>query len=315
MNESPRCELCKAPNAELLWSARDHLTGDAFNVFYCKQCDGAFTGGLPENLDKYYPPTYRNYGSWSRRIFEFMYRMQTKRWSKTFGPPGSVLEIGCGHGWMLNALRGYGWQVCGLERSEASASFAANELKLPVHVGDLNALEAKPAFDLIVMHHVLEHLPNPAEILRQCAARLKENGTVVVAVPNRASWQFRASGPKWFHLDVPRHLSHFTPECLQRLCEPAGLHVERVRYVSLDQDPFGWMVSFLNLLGFPQTRWLHWMAGRERGLFLQNAGMLLLSPPLLLAGFILAPLSWMAGAGAVMEAQIVKRGQKKDSNG
>jgi SAM-dependent methyltransferase len=285
MDAPDRCLICQSPDAAPLLKARDHLTGDDFQVFLCKQCDGAFTTPVPENLERYYPPSYRDYQPRSRRIFEFMYRLQTRRWSRDIGAPGYALEIGCGHGWMLNALRSHGWRVCGTERNPASARFATKELHLPVVVGDLS---------------------DPQEMLRQCAERLKDSGTLIVAVPNRASWQFRASGAQWFHLDVPRHLSHFTPACLERICASAGLRVARIAYVSLDQDPFGWMVSFLNCMGFPQTRWLHWLAGRDRELSFKNVAMFLLSPLLLLAGFLLAPASWLARAGACMEVYIVK---------
>jgi 2-polyprenyl-3-methyl-5-hydroxy-6-metoxy-1,4-benzoquinol methylase len=306
MSEPVRCAICQSTNTGKLLKAFDHLTGDEFAVFRCTQCDGAFTVPVPANLDRYYPRSYRNYRPGSRKIFEFMYRLQTRRWSRAFGKPGAVLEVGCGHGWMLNGLRSDGWRVFGMERNAASARFASTQLQLPVMVGDLDALRAEPTFDLIIMHHVLEHLPDPQSILRQCAERLKSGGTLIVCVPNRASWQFRASGAHWFHLDVPRHLTHFTPACLSHVCESAGLRVERVRFVSLDQDPFGWMVSLLNGMGFPQTRWLHWLAGHDRELSLTNVSMFLQSPFLLLAGFVLAPVSWIAGAGAVMEVHATR---------
>ena len=300
------CSICQSADTVPLLNARDHLSGDRFDVFLCKQCDGAFTTPVPSELERYYPPAYRDYQPWSRRIFEFMYRRQTRRWTRTMSKPGLALEIGCGHGWMLDALRSQGWRVCGTERNPASARFATQELHLPVIVGDLRALRPEPTFDLMIMHHVLEHLPDPQQLLRQCGERLRKGGTLIVAVPNRASWQFRVSGAQWFHLDVPRHLSHFTPACLERICRSAGLLVARLRFVSLDQDPFGWMVSLLNRMGFPQTRWLHWMAGHDRMLSLKNAAMLVLSPLLLLAGFLLAPVSWMARAGACMEVHVIK---------
>jgi SAM-dependent methyltransferase len=138
MNDSLRCVLCHSTNTKEVLKASDHLTQDLFAVWICA-----------ENLERYYPAMYRNYGAWSRRIFETMYRLQTRRWSRLFGKPGRALEVGCGHGWMLNALRGYGWQVCGVERNAASARFASQELHLPVLVGDLDALQAAPTFDLI----------------------------------------------------------------------------------------------------------------------------------------------------------------------
>jgi hypothetical protein len=59
-----------------------------------------------------------------------------------------------------------------------------------------------------------------------------------------------------------------------------------LRFVSIDQDPFGWMVSLLNLCGFPQTRRFHWLAARDREFSHTNAAMLALSPLMLLIGFV-----------------------------
>jgi hypothetical protein len=77
MNEPVRCAVCQSTNTGELLKAFDHLTGDEFAVFRCTNCDGAFTVPVPASLDRYYPPSYRNYRSGSRKIFEFMYRLQT----------------------------------------------------------------------------------------------------------------------------------------------------------------------------------------------------------------------------------------------
>lgn len=230
-----------------------------------------------------------------------MYRRQARRWGRVLGQTGRALELGCGEGWMLAALRDAGWQVTGTERSIQSGTFAHHSLDLPVVVGDLPTFQPRPTFDLIYMHHVLEHLPDPVTTLRYCSSLLKTGGTLLVSVPNLASWQFRFTRGNWFHLDVPRHLTHFTPQSLTNALQRAGLQVTGIRYVSFDQDPFGWMVSILNRLGLPQTRWLHWLAGNNREWSLVNLVMLFLSPVLLAVGFILAPLSWLARAGACME--------------
>jgi SAM-dependent methyltransferase len=300
------CPICASTDATLFLRARDHVSGDWFELQQCPACKLVFVSPPPPDLGRYYHPYYRRYRPLAQRIFRHMYRVHAHAWARQLGRTGRALEIGCGDGWMLASLRDIGWRVLGTERSAESAQFAVHQQGLAVIVGELGALKPAPAFDLIFMHHVLEHLPDPMTTLRQCVALLKPGGTLIVAVPNFASWQFRVSRQGWFHLDVPRHLVHFSPQSLTDAMQRAGLRVESVRFVSFDQDPFGWMVSLLNRLGFPQTRWLHWLGGREREPSLSNVAMLLLSPALLALGFVLAPLSWLMRAGACMEVRAVR---------
>jgi 2-polyprenyl-3-methyl-5-hydroxy-6-metoxy-1,4-benzoquinol methylase len=297
------CPICAADDSELFLKACDHASGDWFDLRRCTHCHVVFTIP-PGDLGRYYHGHYRRYLSWAQSLFRGLYQIQARQWAGEFRRPGRALEIGCGEGWMLQAMHRQGWQVIGIERTIDSARFAATELKLPVLVGDLDALPVEPIFDLILMHHVLEHLPHPMIKLSRCAALLKQGGTLLITVPNLASWQFRISQQRWFHLDVPRHLTHFTPDSLREALTRAGLRIDSIRYFSLDQDPFGWMVSLLNCLGFPQTRWLHWLAGRELEPTLTNLLMLLLSAPLMMLGFALAALSWLFRAGACMEVRV-----------
>jgi hypothetical protein len=69
---------------------------------------------------------------------------------------------------------------------------------------------------------------------------------LIAAVPNAASLQARVFGPSWFHLDVPRHLFHFTPSALERLLENCGLRVVHRWNLEWEFDLFGWMQSALN---------------------------------------------------------------------
>ncbi len=132
------------------------------------------------------------------------YKVRVGWWIYKLGSCGKVLEIGCGNGWMLAGLRDHGWEVVGLERSLESGRFAVAKLNLPIIVGDLEALRPIPTFDLVVLHNVLEHLPDPMRALETCAAVLKPGGSLLIVVQNIASWQFHLTKEHWFHLDVPR---------------------------------------------------------------------------------------------------------------
>src|SRR3989442_4471354 len=80
---------------------------------------------------------------------------------------GHALEIGCGSGTYLGTLKHHGWQVAGVELSQAAGAAAKRELDVDVFVGDLaNAPFAAETFDYVYMSHILEHLPEPLETLR-----------------------------------------------------------------------------------------------------------------------------------------------------
>lgn len=167
-------------------------------------------------------------------------RQRRARWCAHGLQPGRVLDVGCGNGEMLRALRRLGWDVVGIERTEATAG-PARRLELEVHAGGLEACRlAASSFDLIILWHVLEHLSDPHAALGELARLLRPAGRVVVAVPNVASWQARLAGPEWYHLDVPRHLYHFDRRTLTHLLARAGLRVERVARVDPAYDVRGW---------------------------------------------------------------------------
>jgi len=90
--------------------------------------------------------------------------------------------------------------------------------------------------DVITMYHVLEHLHNPREALSKAYQLLKSGGLLVVAVPNLDSLQARIFRQRWYHLDAPRHLYHFTPRTLEMLLHEAGFKIVEIRWFSVGYD-------------------------------------------------------------------------------
>ena len=174
--------------------------------------------------------------------------MRAKKWSRGFKSPGVVFEMGCGDGIMLNSLRAHGWQVFGNERTLGAAHFARHQLNVPIFVGGLDSLNPAPIADLIILFQVLEHLEDPIMILKQLNHIIKPTGRLIIAVPNFGGWQSRIGGKKWLHLDVPRHLFHFSPQSLQYCLNKSGFTITQVSYKSFEHDPYGWSQSILNLL-------------------------------------------------------------------
>lgn len=247
---------CSHPEAAqtLLYSAADYITGDRFLVRRCDLCGLVRTSPFPPDTERYYPAEYygaaRRYPAPLERLLSVLYTRRARRITALVGGAGRALDIGCGRGWLLAALRRQGWQVAGTEMSETAATYARDVLHLNVLVGDLAHIGfAAESFDLIVLWHVLEHVPDPQRLLDEVARVLHPDGMLLAAVPNFGSLEARVGRDGWFHLDVPRHLNHFTVPVLRKMLGHAGLTVTTEEYVALEYDSFSAVQTALNHLG------------------------------------------------------------------
>jgi len=285
------------------------VTGERFQLVQCRRCGYAMTDPVPISLDRYYPPRYRRFNAIAAFVLRRLYLRRVDGWLARLPTSGIALELGSGTGWMLRALRERGWLAVGSERSVAAAAAARSGADVPMFVGDLAAIRDAPLLDLVIMFHVLEHLPDPLSALNAVARRVKPGGTLILGIPNIASWQARAIGSRWMHLDAPRHLCHFSPDAIERALDASGFRTARLDFRSFEHDPFGWVQGALDRLGFEQgllVKVLARMQERSSGP-LATLAAVVLAVPLGLVGLALAVASWRAGAGAVMEVWAVRR--------
>ena len=127
---------------------------------------------------------------------------------------------------------------------------------------DLDGLGPDAVFACATFWHVLEHLDDPVATLRAVRTRLRPGGVVIAAVPNGDSIQARATGASWLALDLPRHLSHFTPESLRTTFRAAGYEVERLAFGELEYDVVGWSQSVLSRLTGGRNGFFRAISGR-----------------------------------------------------
>lgn len=123
--------------------------------------------------------------------------------------PGAAraLEVGCGAGRLLKALDQVGWQVEGFEVDEKAAEIARRTSGRQVTVGDFQKADLPlAAYDLVVLNHVIEHLPDTRGCLRKIADILAPGGRAVLVYPNIRSLGARIFREDWLHWDPPRHL-------------------------------------------------------------------------------------------------------------
>lgn len=229
------------------------IEGIGERLVTCERCGLGSLHPMPssQRIASFYPPEY--YGTPDakfERWVEAAVRLGAQHRVRTLlhGLPtgGRVLDIGCGRGVMLRAMLDNGFEAHGVEISAAAAAGADPRAKIRIAHSLQDANYGSHQFDAVVLWHVLEHVRQPAETLAEVARILVPGGRLIVAVPNFASWQSTWAKSDWFHLDLPRHLYHFSDRTLSRLVERAGFEVRDVRHFALLQNPFGWLQSVLN---------------------------------------------------------------------
>ena len=243
------CIACHSTSARRLYS----VEGVSEELVECEGCGlgSLFPMPGPERIQSFYPAEY--YGEPTAKfepLVEFGVRLGAKmRVESLVGdlPAGSkVLDIGCGRGVMLRALLDLGHEAHGVEIAPEAASGADPRAQIRIAPELAKADYEENSFDAVIMWHVLEHLPHPEKTLAEIRRILRPGGRLILAVPNFGSLQSRRTGNHWFHLDLPRHLYHFTPQTLQRLLACNDFYYESVRHMAMLQNSFGWLQSILN---------------------------------------------------------------------
>ena len=309
-----------ADACETRFPATDYITGDSFKVAYCRQCAQVVTVPVPADISRYYPIGY--YGNAGGRRFpvviewlqEKLYARRARRVLRHLsGKHPRVLDIGCGRGLLLREFQRQGCEVTGTEFSDDACRFAREVLKLPVRVGLLHELNfPDQSFDVVVMWHVLEHVSDPRATLAEVSRILRPGGVFLVGVPNFGSPEARLAKAGWFHLDVPRHLSHHTRASLESALKTAGLQPAWASFLAPEYDMFSFIQSALNWFGVRQNLLYNCLRGHGAkvmtgGNQLGSLGVTVLLAPWL--GVISLPatlLLGMVGCGSALTMAAVK---------
>lgn len=224
----------------MLFHARDlrFENEGVFNLVQCQQCGLVYLNPRPTRagMARFYQ-RYHDYSTndaWlQRRQLERLREVERRR------EVGKLLDVGCGKGGFLRAARDRGWRCFGVEIS-FQASNEARRMGLDVATGRFEDVDYPDSFfDVITMYHVLEHLYDPSEALSKAYQLIKRGGLLVVAVPNFNSLQAGIFRQRWYHLDAPRHLYHFTPSTLKMLLHKAEFKVLETRWFSVEHDWVG----------------------------------------------------------------------------
>jgi glycosyltransferase involved in cell wall biosynthesis/SAM-dependent methyltransferase len=133
-----------------------------------------------------------------------------------------LLDVGCGHGLLLDEARKQGFETVGLELSAAGAAFGRDRLGLDIREQPVEELDEDTRFDVITLIDVLEHVPDPCTTIERCHELLAANGVLCVVTPDPASLTARVAGRRWWSL-VPAHSYLIPRKTLLELLLARGL--------------------------------------------------------------------------------------------
>jgi SAM-dependent methyltransferase len=203
----------------------NHRPGEHGTLFRCATCRSVQQADLPARAELH--DLYREMADDAYLSEETGRRVTARRVLGLVArhvPTGRLLDVGCGHGLLLDEARGMGYDVLGLELSRSAAAYARTALGLPVEEQPLEAFAAMASerFDVIVLADVIEHLEDPAEALNACTELLAEGGVLCIITPDPSTPLARAAGARWWGF-IPAHTCLLPGRTLRELLTARGL--------------------------------------------------------------------------------------------
>lgn len=221
-------------------------------------------------------------------------------------PPGRLLDVGAGRGRFVAHARAAGWDAAGIEPSQRGV-VGARARGVTLVQGTIDDAGVTPgSLDAATLWHVLEHVDDPGAALERIGSWLRSGGLLLVGVPNLASAQARIGGARWYHLDVPRHRTHFTVGGLEALLRARGLEPVSVRHVLAEHNPFGLWVSVVSRVTRTPS-WLYHALKHNAPLRSRDAAVTALALPLAPVAIGLEALFGLARRGGTVAVVARKR--------
>ncbi len=239
------CQICKSKSIEFYLKAVDHnVSGDYFSISQCSACGYRFTNPRPKEktIGSYYKSEgYISHSSTKKGIINKVYHIvrayQFKRKCREIvslkkTKEKDILDIGCGTGDFLKYMKGEGWYAEGVETDQKARSLASKEGGLNVY--DSIEDQRLRKYDVITMWHVLEHIYDLVYFFKKIKYLLKENGVLVIGVPNCNSYDASYYGKNWYAYDLPIHTSHFRKNDIENISKLHGLKLKAIKPLVFD---------------------------------------------------------------------------------
>jgi 2-polyprenyl-3-methyl-5-hydroxy-6-metoxy-1,4-benzoquinol methylase len=257
------CPLCGEKDSTFLFKASEFLfRRRKYDYFRCESCQHVFLNPIPQ--ERHLTDFYIAASQELRRILPEEAKFTAKDLAEgqsekekiellenlgLLQKKGSALDIGFGRGGFLVALSNLGWQCTGVEITDEISLQPDVEGHFELLYGkDAMAKLPEKKYDLITMWHVLEHLPNPTEVLREAQKALHPHGKILVAVPNFDSFSAKLFGKYWYGAAPPWHIHQFTTRTMTIAFTESNLNLVEMKGFGKPEKNVLWIDSFTNVI-------------------------------------------------------------------
>lgn len=250
------CPICKSSEIVYVFESLPQCEG--CSVVKCTNCCHFYSLVLQfvETHQLYNDQVYKvveNRNSIFDKILSWEYGKVIRKLSCLRPAKGNLLDFGGGKGKFCSLAQENGWSVKCVETAIDRAAYAREVYHLDVYTSfyESGQIFEGVKFDIITIFHVLEHLTDPEKLLNNLVSdNLNPKGLLVIEVPNIYSWQARLAKHNWLHLDVPRHIQHFTPHRLKQMLNDMNFHILSTTFWSFHLGVLGMIDSLMKCFGY-----------------------------------------------------------------
>lgn len=253
-----QCPLCSGKDWKLIYPL------GVLRVHKCRACSMMFLnpyltpGGMakifssPELLTRVsaFFADYCEDKTWITPRTRAAYEKALAECSKTIPIGGKIMDVGCGQGAFLKVAAEHGWRAFGIEPNCGKAAELEKEHGIRIFQKDFFSADIPQSeYDAVSTWDFIEHLPDPAALVRRCGLMLKPGGLLITATPNHFSFlDFSAALAYYFSfgkftyplrkLYTVDHTLYFTGATLRALLKKEGFEIAAQIKVNTDLDRY-----------------------------------------------------------------------------
>ncbi len=240
-----KCSICGNAEDEdnTIYKAREMMVGlrGEFTYFQCGRCKCLQIAAIPDDMSPYYLDHYYSFQESkpsnflrrflkrkrnqyavrnNSRIGKFIYRKYPRQDLRSLShlplnKNTRLLDVGCGNGSLLRSLYQIGYKhLTGIDPFISEEEITV-EGKVKIYKKNIHDLTGE--WDCIMMHHVFEHMPDPARVLQSASRLLASGGHCLIRIPLVPSVAWEKYRENWVQLDPPRHFFIHSPESIVHL--------------------------------------------------------------------------------------------------